>query len=197
MVTGRRWLALLLCSVCLFAWMGASPGAQAAAAGQATATCSADLVKSLAGTWKAPQYKMKRASEVGIQVFGPNAFDIRDVELTLDASGQGVLKISTSVLDQKGKSWAPTVIESKITVAAPHTSSAAGKCEPVVTVAGTEERYLDGTNYRTTLAGARVAILTDPAAKQVEVRFEPPRGEGSFWSTLTRPAARAARSSTN
>src|SRR3954466_8954068 len=83
--------------------------AQAPSAGQPAAACDGNLVKSLAGTWKAPLYKMKRASEVGTQVFGPNSFDIRNVELTLEPSGDGVLKISTSVLDQKGKTWAPTV----------------------------------------------------------------------------------------
>ena len=34
-------------------------------------------------------------------------------------------------------------------------------------------------------------MVTDPGAKQIEVRFETPRGEGSFWSTLTRQASRA------
>jgi hypothetical protein len=144
-------------------------------------------VKSLAGAWKAPQYKMKRAGEVGTQVFGPNAFDIRDVGLTLEPSGEGVLKISTSVLDQKGKTWAPTLIEAKVTVAVPQAATA-GRCEPVVTVASVEERYLDDTNYQTPLTGSRVMMVTDPAAKQLEVRFETPKGEGSFWSTLMRPA---------
>jgi hypothetical protein len=138
---------------------------------------------------------MKRASEAGAQVFGDNAFDIRNVELTLDPSGHGVLKISTSVLDQKGKTWAPTVIEAKVTVAAPQ-SSAAGRCEPAVTVVSTEERYLDETNYRTALDGSRVIIVTDPPpAKQIDVRFETPKGEGSFWSTLTRPVSAAAKKS--
>jgi hypothetical protein len=188
MVTRRGGLALLLCSVYICSGPRASLAVQAVGAGQAKAACGADLTKSLAGKWKAPQYKMKRASDVGTQVFGPNAFDIKDVELTLESSGEGVLKISTSVLDQKGKSWAPTIIELKLMVGAPPTS-AAGKCEPVVTVVSTEERYLDETNYHTTLDGSRVMIATDPTAKQIEVRFEPPKGEGSFWSTLTRQVA--------
>ena len=187
-------LAVVLCGAWVFSGTRGPVSAQAVPGGQEKAACGPDLVKSLAGAWKAPQYKMKRASEVGTQVFGPNAFDIRDVDLTLEPSGEGVLKISTSVLDQKGKTWAPTLIEAKVTVAAPRTASqtsGVGRCEPAVTVTSVEERYLDDTNYRTPLPGSRVMMLTDPAAKQVEVRFEPPNGGGSFWSTLVRQTPRA------
>jgi hypothetical protein len=59
-----------------------------------------------------------------------------------------------------------------------------------VTVASVEERYLDDTNYRTPMPGSRVMLVTDPAGKQIEVRFETPKGEGSFWSTLIRQTAR-------
>lgn len=192
MMRGRRVLTGLLC----VAWiLGGSrvARAQAVSGGQDKASCGADLVKNLAGAWKAPEYKMKRASEVGAQVFGPNAFDIRNVELALEPSGEGVLKISTSVLDQKGKTWAPTLIEAKVAVAAPQQTAAAGRCEPVVTVASVEERYLDETNYHTPMTGSRVVIVTDPAAKQIDVRFETPKGEGSFWSTLMRQVPRTPR----
>ena len=138
---------------------------------------------------------MKRASEVGTLVFGPDAFDIRDVDLTLEPSGDGVLKISTSVLDQKGKTWAPTLIEAKLTVAATQAAgltAGGGRCEPVVTVTSVNERYLDDTNYQTPLTGSRVTIIADPA-KQLEVRFETPKGEGSFWSTLMPRTSRTER----
>jgi hypothetical protein len=185
----RGVLAVVLCGAWMIFGTREPVSAQTAPGSQGNA-CGADLVKSLAGTWKAPEYKMKRASEVGTQVFGPNAFDIRNVDLTLEPSGEGVLKISTSVLDQKGKAWAPTLIEAKVTVAAPQgvPSPGTGKCEPNVTVASVEERYPDDTNYRTPLDGSRVMMATDSAAKQLEVRFETPKGAGSFWSTLVRQA---------
>jgi hypothetical protein len=185
----RGVVAVALCSV--WAFFGAlGPVRVQSAPGQEKATCGADLIKSLAGAWKAPQYRMKRASEVGTQVFGPNAFDVRDVDLTLEPTGEGVLKISTSVLDQKGKTWAPTLIEAKVTVAAPK-MSAGVRCEPIVTVGSVEERYLDDTNYRTSLTGSRVMMITDPGSKQIEVRFETPKGQGSFWSTVIRQGSRA------
>jgi len=169
----------------------AAPAAKAAPPAAAKPSCNADFVKALAGTWKAPQYKMKRASDVGTQVFGPNSFDVRDVELTLDAAGSGALKITSSVLDQKGKSWAATAIESKITVGA-GTATLSGACEPSVMVTNTEERFLDETQYKAPLDGAHVMLVVDPLAKQIEVRFEPPMGQGSFWTTLRRQAAAGA-----
>jgi len=192
MIMERRAITVLFCCA-LVSLAPHDARAQTAPGGGEKISCGADLVKSLAGVWKAPQYKMKRASEVGTLVFGPEAFDIRDVDLTLDAAGEGVLKIATSVLDQKGKTWAPTVIEAKLTLAAPQAArqtAAGGRCEPVVTVSSVTERYLDDTNYQTTLPGSRVMIVTDPAAKQLEVRFETPKGEGSFWSTLTPQTSR-------
>jgi hypothetical protein len=186
MITERRVMTVLLCCG-LLSGVAHEGRAQTAPAAEQKVSCSADLVKNLAGVWKASQYKMKRASEVGTLVFGPEAFDIRDVDLTLEPSGEGVLKISTSVLDQKGKTWAPTLIEAKLTVAAPQAAgptAGTGRCEPVVTVTSVNERYLDDTKYQTPLPGSRVTIVTDQAAKQLEVRFETPKGEGSFWSTL-------------
>jgi hypothetical protein len=192
----RGVFAVVFCGVWVIGGTREPLSAQTAPGGQGIA-CGADLVKSLAGAWKAPEYRMKRASEVGTQVFGPNAFDVRNVALTLEPSGEGVLKISTSVLDQKGKTWAPTLIEAKVTVTAPQAAQApgTGKCEPAVTVAGVEERYLDDSNYHTSLDGSRVILATDPGAKQIDVRFETPKGAGSFWSTLVRQAAPGAQRS--
>ena len=127
----RGVLAVVLCGAWVFCGTRVPVSAQTGPGGQEKTACGPDLVKSLAGAWKAPEYRMKRASEVGTQVFGPNAFDIRNVDLTLEPSGEGVLKISTSVLDQKRKTWAPTLIEAKVTVAPPLMSTG-GRCEPVV-----------------------------------------------------------------
>jgi hypothetical protein len=177
----------------LGAWLfgGASASAQGAAAGQPAFMCGGEVVKTLAGAWKAPEYKMRRAAgESDLAVFGPNAFDVRNVDLTLEPSGEGVLKISTSVLDQKGKSWAPTVIEAKLAVSPPK-APAAGRCEPAVAVTSAEERYMDETNYRAPINGAHAMMIVDPGGKRMDVRFETPKGPGSFWTTLTRQAPRA------
>jgi hypothetical protein len=166
--------------------------AQGTPAAPAKASCGADLAKSLAGSWKAPQYKLKRGGDESTAVFGPNASDVRDVDLTLDASGSGVLKITTSVLDQKGKTWAPTQVEAKVALGAA-TATNNNQCELAVTVASAEERYLDQTQYQASLAGARVVMLLDSTGRQLDVRFETPKGSGSFWTTMRRQAGAAAR----
>jgi hypothetical protein len=185
-----RVIAVLLCGMWVMGigtLAAQTPGAAPQPVG--SAGCGVDFVKSLAGVWKAAQYKIKRGSDVGAQLFGPNSYDVRDVELSLDPSGAGVLKIATSVLDQKGKTWAPTTIEANVTIA-PSDSSAAGRCEPAVVVAQAQERYLDETKYEAPVAGARVSMIIDPATKQLDLRFDPPKGQGAFWTTLRRQAVR-------
>jgi hypothetical protein len=196
MIGGRVCAVAVCAAVC--SGLNVVAGAQTAPAQKpavtpaqkTTAVCDADVAKSLVGTWKAPQYKMRRTSDVGVQVFGPNAFDVRDVELTIQPSGEGVLKISTSVVDQKAKTWAPTLVEAKIMVGAGK-STPAGRCEPAVTVTSAQEQFLDQTQYTAPLDGSRVVLLTGPAANQVDVRWETPKGEGSFWTTVRRqPSSR-------
>ena len=191
MRSGQSVLAVLLCGMWVIGTNG-RVGAQAVPAAPVKASCGADLAKTLAGSWKSPQYKLKRGGDESTAVFGPNASDVRDVDLTLDASGSGVLKITTSVLDQKGKTWAPTEVEVKVALGAA-TPTNTNRCELAVTVAGAEERYLDQTQYQAPLAGIRVAMLLDATGRQLDVRFETPKGSGSFWTTLRRPGAAAAR----
>jgi len=184
MAAGGRVLAVMLGGVWLYAGsgvLGATGGVQAG---------NADVVKSLAGVWQAPEYRMKRTSEVGERVFGANAYDVRTVELTLQPSGEGLLKITTEVIDAKGRKWAPTITEAKLLVGPPPTS-APGKIEPAVTVTSAEEQYLDDTKYRSPVNGVRVVLIADPAAKEIQLRFETPSGPGSFWTTL-RPAVKRA-----
>jgi hypothetical protein len=196
MTAATRVLAVMLGGI----WLSsAAVGLQGAAGSPGSQAGSADVVKSLAGVWRAPEYKMKRTSEVGERVFGSNAFDLRTVELTLQPSGEGLLRISTEVLDAKGRRWAPMITEAKLLVGAPSQSapSATGKIEPAVKVTGAEEQYLDETKYRSPVSGVRVRLLTDAATREVELRFETPNGAGSFWTTLLRPARPAAKAGGN
>jgi hypothetical protein len=183
MVARRRVLAVMLGGIW---WSYAAGGWLDAAGSIGSQAANADVVKGLVGVWRAPEYRMKRTGEVGERVFGANAYDVRNVELTLQPSGEGLLKITAEVVDAKGRKWAPTIIEAKLLVSAPSTATT-GKIEPAVTVTGAEEQYLDDTKYRSPLNGVRVVLITDPAAKEIQLRFETPSGAGSFWTTL-RPA---------
>jgi hypothetical protein len=189
MAAATRVLAVMLGGVWLSSAAAAFQGATAAPGAQAG---PADVVKSLAGVWRAPEYKMKRTSEVGERVFGANAFDVRTVELTLQPSGEGLLRIGTEVIDAKGRKWAPMMTEAKLLVGGPQaTASMPGKTELAVKVTGAEEQYLDETKYRSPVNGLRVMMIAAAAGKEIELRFETPNGAGSFWTTL-RPSKPAA-----
>jgi hypothetical protein len=177
MAARRGVLAVIVIGVWWSYTAGGLLGASASQAG------NANVVKSLAGVWRAPEYRMKRTGEVGERIFGANAYDVRTVELTVQPSGEGLLKISTEVLDAKGRKWAPTLIEAKLMVGEPRASTP-GPIEPVVTVTSADEQYLDETKYRSPLNGVRVVLRTDPAAKEIQLRYETPAGTGSFWTTL-------------
>ena len=190
MAARRRVLAAVLGGVWVSCAAGGLLGALGSTGLQAAQAGNADVVKSLAGVWRAPEYRIKRTSEVGERIFGANAFDVRNVELTVQPSGEGLLKITTEVVDAKGRKFAPTLIEVKLLISAP-AASTSGKIEPAVAVTGAEEQFLDDTKFRTPLNGARVMLVTDPAAKELQLRFETPSGSGSFWATL-RPFVKRA-----
>jgi hypothetical protein len=175
------------------AWMtvGASQSlyAQTVAKEPAPTVCGADLAKRLAGTWRAPQFRMRRVSEFNAQVFGGNAFDVRDVEFALQPSGEGIVRISTSVVDDKKRTWAPTRIEANVIVNGAE-PAAGGRCEPMVKVTSAQEQFLDETKYEAPIVGARIELLADPALSQLELRYEPPGGNGTFWTTMRRQTGR-------
>jgi len=148
-------------------------------------SAAGDLVKRLAGAWKAPQYKMERTTELDVQVFGPHASDVRTVDLTLQPSGEGVLKIQKSVVGQKGKVYAPSVIEAKLMLGAVQTTIT-GRLQPSVTVTQAEERYLDGTGDKWSREGARVTIISDESASEIDLRYDGPNGQDSFATPMTR-----------
>ena len=209
MATACRILGFLLLGVCTQFLVGRPLDAREVSSAQErgaqpsrsdarpAAASNADVVKGLAGEWKAAQYKMERVSQLDIEVFGPHASDIRNVDLTIQPSGRGVLKVSTSVVDQKGRTHAPSVIEAKLTIRAPETpSTIPGRIQPVVVVESAEERYLDGSGDRWPRDGSRVTITADAGLKALDLRYEPKNGTGSFVTTLTRPAAKPAGQAT-
>ncbi len=194
-------IGLVLCSLGV-TWLAAASPAAREAAGQTSAasgqpqpaaqearSARVDLVKRLAGVWKAPEYKIERTSALDVQVFGAHASDIRNVDLTLQPSGEGVLKIHKSVVGQKGKVYAPSIIEAKLMVG-PAEPTITGRLQPAVTVTAAEERYLDGSGDKWSRNGARVTITTDQEGSELDVRYEGPNGQESFVTDMTRRAKR-------
>jgi len=149
-----------------------------------------EVAKRLAGVWKAPEDRVPRASALDLQVFGPDAYEVKSVDLTIQPMGEGVLKVSKAVVGQKGRRFSPSVIEAKLIIGAPKVS-VTGRIEPAVKVVSAEERYLDGSGDRWPRDGSRVTIsLASLEDDQMELRFDTPNGSESFGETMTRQRAR-------
>jgi hypothetical protein len=158
----------------------------------ASAQKKEDVVKALAGTWRAPEFKMERDSGLDDQVFGAHASDVRNVELDVQPSGDAVLQICSAVVDEKGKTLAPTLFDAKLALAAP-AAAAGGTIQPRVSVESAEQRYLD-SGTRWPRQGYRVTLTARPRGSEIDTldfRFDTPRGDASFWTTLVRQGAGA------
>lgn len=156
-----------------------------------TAASSSEVAKRLAGVWKAPEDRMPRATALDVQVFGPDAYEVKNVDLTIRPTGEGVLKVSKAVVGQKGRRYSPSVIEAKLVIGPPQTSIT-GRIEPVVKVMSADERYLDGSGDHWSRDGSRVTIsMASLEDNQMELRFDTPTGSESFGQTMTRQRAAA------
>jgi len=156
---------------------------QPAAADHPTA---ADLLKQLSGVWRATEDRTPRTSDLDVKVFGAGASNVRNVTLTIEAGGRGKLSVSTAVVGRDGRRYAPSVVEANFTIADP-VSSSFGRLSPAITVVDAEERYLDGGHERWPIEGARVSItVIDPAAGEIELRWDTRDGRGSFGAALKR-----------
>jgi hypothetical protein len=108
------------------------------------------------------------------------------VSLSVQPSGGGALKVSTAVVDRKGRQYAPTVIEATLKIGDP-IRDAFGKLAPSVTIVAAEERYLDGSRDHWTIEGSRASMaISNPRARELEFRFDTRDGGGSFGTTLKR-----------
>ena len=153
------------------------------------AVSGAELLKHLAGTWKAPEERTPKNSALDEQVFGAGAVDVRTVTLVVSPSGDGTLQIRRSVVGNKGKVFAPSITEVKIRIGEPVTLEL-GHLKPTVTVTGAEERYLDGDHERWTREGTRLSLsLVDLNSKDVNIQFDTPDGRGAFGATLRSSSA--------
>jgi hypothetical protein len=206
MTSANRVACFVLCGVCLQVSAARSPGARAMtgdavpaaqqhASGDAprTGAPGTEAAKRLAGVWKAQEDRVPRATALDIQVFGPDANEIKNVDLTIRPTGEGVLKVSKAVVGQKGRRYSPSVIEANLVIGPPQTSIT-GRIEPVVKVMSAEERYLDGSGDHWPREGSRVTIsMASLEDDQMELRFDTPNGSESFGATMTRQRAPAPR----
>jgi hypothetical protein len=205
MVVANRLAYFVLCGLCVqisARSLGArgmtgdpmpAPRQQATADAPQAVTSGSEVAKRLTGVWKAPEDRVPRATALDVQVFGPDAYDVRNVDLTIRATGEGVLKVSKAVVGQKGRRFSSSVIEAKLVIGPPQ-KSITGRLEPAVKVMSAEERYLDGSGDHWSRDGSRVTIsMADLEDNQMELRFDTSTGSESFGATMTRQRAAAPR----
>jgi hypothetical protein len=156
---------------------------------------STSVIEKLAGTWTAPIAEVRLGSDLDISVWGPNASSVRKVEMTLQASGEGRIKVTRSVIDGRGRTKPGSVSteEAQLLVKAPENTES-NRIEFIVEVKKPERHYLDNSNDCWPLTGLKVNLVaTDLASNRLNLHFDLPDGRGSFGETLSRRVARQTR----
>jgi len=146
----------------------------------------------LVGTWKSVPDEMKLTSDFDKSVWGANATAVRTVELIIQSSGEGTLRVTKKVVDGKGRVVpASTSIEVAQLRLGEATPGVATRIEHQATVVKAVRQFPDDPSDQWPLDGLRVEIVTfqDGDGRSIELRYDTPEGRGSFWETLRRQRA--------
>lgn len=149
------------------------------------------------GAWAAAPSEVRLVSDLDLSVWGPNASSIRKVEVVIQPSGEGSIKVTRSVVDGRGrtKPYSVSVEQAQLVVRMPEQSDA-NRIEATVEVRNGERTYPDTPKDRWKLDGLMIGLVaTDPKNQELNLRFDMPDGRGSFGETLMRraPAGTAGR----
>jgi hypothetical protein len=190
-------------SACVFAMLalGAATNAQTSATSRPPAdqpVRSLVFSPALVGDWKSVPEEIQLTTAFDEAVWGPNAKSVRTVELQIQPSGEGLLKVTKRVVDAKGRKVpaSTSVEEAKVTIGGSR-DTISTRVEHDVTVQSAARTYPEDPVSRWDLAGLRVQIVTftDADHDTLEVRVETPEGRGSFWETLRRDSRNTSRRS--
>jgi len=158
-------------------------------------TDSSTILQKFVGVWTAEPAEVRLVSDLDVSVWGPNASSVRKVEMTINPSLEGVITVTRSVVDARGrtKPHSVSIEEAHLALRAPERLDP-NRVEPIVEVTQPERRYPDD-NDRWPLDGLVVKLIgTDLEHDRLNLRFDLPDGRGSFGETLIkRPAQGPAR----
>ena len=149
----------------------------------------------LTGTWRSAPDEMKLTSDFDKSVWGANATSVRTVELVVKSNTDATLRVVKKVIDARRRTVpASTWIDEAQLRIGGTTPGVADRVEHEITVTSAVRLFPDDPNYRFTIDGLRVKLVTFTArdGNSLELRYDTPEGRGSFWETLTR-----ARTPTN
>lgn len=156
---------------------------------------AAPVSPALVGTWHAKTERLSLTGDFNEKVWGKNAVSLRDVTLTVKSNGEATLTVSRKVIDARGRTVAgsPSIEQAEI-VLGDAKPGLATRIIHDVRVVKAERRYPDNAGDAWPLEKLTVSVVSFTDAKNdLEVRFEPADGNGSFSETLTRAVARAPR----
>jgi hypothetical protein len=152
----------------------------------------------LSGAWAAPEYKVTVSSDSDFSIWGRGSSKVRNIDLSLQRNGEGILRVHKSVVDAQGKTkpYSASVVEVRLKVEMPDKPPAGEALRPAVTVLGAEERYLDGGDEPRTIEGLKVSFhIPATDASRLNIRYDTAEGRGSFGESLNRHDGGAASSS--
>ena len=159
-------------------------------------TRSTRFAPALVGSWKSAPDQIRLTSDFDKSVWGPDASSVRTVELAVQPSGEATLKVTKKVVDAKGRTVPAStwIEEAKLQIGEPQ-DGIATRVEHEAKVLSAVRLFPDDPEYRWTLDGLRVKVVTfeDGDGSTIEIRYDTPEGKGSFWETLRRDGAAAAR----
>ena len=185
--------AILFCAQVSWAQTSSSPHKPVSVeSGPATVL---PLSPALVGTWHAKTERLPLTGDFNERVWGKNAVSLRDVTLAVKPNGEATLTISRKVVDGRGRvaPGSPSIEQADIVIGEAK-PGLASRVDHEVRVVKAERRYPDNAGDRWPLENLRVNVVSFTDAKnEIEVRFEPADGNGSFSETLTRAIAGAAR----
>lgn len=159
-------------------------------------SAKARVDQSLVGTWRSARDEMKLSSDFDKSVWGANATSVRRVELIVRPGGEATLRVTKHVEDgRKRVVTASTWVEEAQLRLGAVTPGTATRLEHEVTVVSAVRLFPDDKDYRWTLDGLRLKVVTfsDGDGNTLELRYDTPEGRGSFWETLTRVRGAAPR----
>lgn len=150
---------------------------------------TASFDPALVGTWKSAPDEMRLTSDFDKSVWGDDATSVRTVELEVRPNGEAMLRVRKHVMDgRKRVVPASTWVEEAQLQLGSSTPGVATRMEHEVKVVDAVRLFPEDPDYRWTLDGLRVKVVTftDGDGNNLEVRYDTPEGRGSFWETLMR-----------
>lgn len=145
-------------------------------------------VASLAGRWQSAPFELPLTSDFHVSVYGSGARSVRSVTMTIQPSGDGVFRVTSSVRDRRGRVIPGTQENQEVAFTVGDLAEEPGR-QPHYTsrIVRAERRFADDPSSAFPREGVKLAIYVLKAGT-LEVRFETPEGTGSFWETLRRGA---------